>query len=164
MMLFLAGCSRLPKKIELTAASTTADEGHLSANDFSRMVGQALQNNYPAMVKNPTVSISAKVVGNKTIYTYYWSCEIVPCIPSDADRHFDRRGTIYGSSTLEQAKLDVVTDITKTQKVQKMMNGFDTTYGSHFMPEKFITKISFFDPTTSIYWYMEEYFCTSKHQ
>jgi len=159
---FVFNSASAQRTVELTGSSFSADTAHLSGNDFVNLVGDLLRMDSPSMVKNPSVTFKVLMVDARTLYVFHWRCDIVPCDSSMADVHFDRRGTIYGSSTVQRAKADVKADLASTHKVKNMMDGFDALYGNHHMYENFVCKFLYAQPGTSTSWYLEEYFCTSK--
>jgi hypothetical protein len=153
------------KHIEYEVVSFSGSEAHKSGNDFANKVGGVLQENLkngqPSKVINPTVKISVKNINGKAEFKFSWHCDIKSCEAKDADQHFDRRGTLLSGRTLEEAKQKVEAELRSSDKVNKMMRGFDRTYGGHKMPYSFVSESSS-QEADGTWWYIKEFFCTAK--
>lgn len=154
----------LNKHVEHEGVSFNGDEAHKSGNAFADKVGNALKENWknsrPSKVKNPRVKISMRNTDGKTEFKFTWQCDIENCEAKDADRYFDRRGTLLCGKTLEEAKLKVEAELGSSNKVNEMMQDFDRVYGKHKMPLSFVSE-SHSQSADGIHWYVKEFFCTA---
>ncbi len=153
------------KHVKYEAVSFDGGEAHKSGNDFANKVGNILEENWkngqPSKVVNPKVQIFVENVQGKTEFKFSWHCEIEKCEAKDADRHFDRRGTLLSGSTLDEAKQKVEAELKSSGKVTEMMQGFDRVYGGHKMPHSFVSESSS-ETEDGKWWYTKEFFCTAK--
>ncbi len=151
--------------IEYSETSQDGAEAHKSGNIFADKVGKTLQENLkngnPSKVTNPRVEIfvTDNITTGITEFKFRWSCDIRPCEPKDADSHFDRRGTLLSGKTEEEALRKIENELKSSQKVQKMMDGFDKAYGEHKMPNSFVSMSVCFHGGTC--WAAREFFCTA---
>ena len=138
---------------ELTFVSPNPSEAHNSANAFAKQVGDVLKTSYPSKVLDPSVSLRVFTKDGQKFYRLTWSCRIVKASVTDADYHFDRRGTLLSGSTLTDVKRKVDTEIEKSGKISTMRKSFQSSK----IPENFI-RDSFSGSNIEGYWYIKEFF------
>ncbi len=144
----------------LTSISRDPVQGHLSANEFARQVGEQLKVHFPSKVIDPQVELRIYRKNGVRYFEHRWSCRIVPATDSQADFFFDRRGALSSGSTLEEAKAAVKKEIESSGKVQLLIDSFEKTYGNHLMPQSFVSFS--YSKDKEQFWVINEYFITAR--
>jgi len=153
-----AGNKRPYSLIEI---ASEPDKGHLSANDFERVIERALTVNAPARAENCRITLkllAGKHCGGSQCFQFIWSCDIVPSENRKAERHFTRRGAMFSGRTPAEARLKVEREIKSSGKVKRVVGAFARTYGA----ERDYKSESLAGPDRNgRYWYIREVFITA---
>lgn len=139
--------------LELDFESSDATKAHNSANDFARLVGDELKQQFPSRILDPDVELRVFEVGGEMRFQMIWTARIVPTSIEDADYFFDRRGSLLLGATKETACSQVDEEIADSRKVETLRRSFP--HGK--MPLGFVQK-SVSGSFANGYWCIKEYF------
>jgi hypothetical protein len=154
---------RKPAIVQVPVISSHRDPGqaHMGANDFAKQVGNLLKERYPSKVEGLKVTLTINILGGEELYHLSYFCYVVPTTPDQAQYYFDRRGTILSGKTDEDAKNKVNAQINNTNKIGKLKESFQKTYGNYYMPDEFVLD-SASKSQDGKSWYVKEYFITAQ--
>jgi hypothetical protein len=142
----------------LTEVNRSAKAGHLSANEFERIMERALQGNYPSRAENCTVTVRLTARTGGECFKFTWSCDVIPSAPAVADYHFTRRGTILPGNSLQAAEENVAQELSKSGKVNHVVAAFTRDYG--IVKRQDVQSFPGSDKKGQ-YWYLKETFITA---
>jgi hypothetical protein len=155
---FPASLTAQQRTYTFTETNSSPRVGHFSANEFERIMEQALQRNYPSRTENCSVMIELATRKVVQYFKFTWSCDVVRSIPSLADYHFTRRGTIQSGPTIRAARQKVWQELSDSDKVDRVTDSMEKSYG---FAKRQTSRSTAGPDNQGQYWYLEETFITT---
>jgi hypothetical protein len=143
-----------------TYVSTNPQRVHESVNEFVDLVSEKLKNESGTLWGIKISKITGTFEIKNNMYEINLKATFTKCNAAESFYFFDHRGTMLSGTNQEKAFENVEKQLSGTNKVQDMIDGFEKTYDNHVMTDEMV--LTMYAKNNNTHWCIKEFFCAAR--